>query len=78
MLRFVKMFGRMSVLRGVAASDVPAFEAEPQVNPRIAGLHTVFADVLGGFGHFDVVQMRAFSRHVCSPLKATIALYRRL
>ena len=43
MLGAVKMFGRVLVLRGVAAAHVAAFHTEAQVHPRIAALEALLA-----------------------------------
>ena len=37
------MFGRMLVPGGIAATDMPAGEAQPEVNPFVADLKTFFA-----------------------------------
>ena len=47
MLCRVEMFGRVPVLRRIAAPHVPAFQAYPQVNPPISRFHAVFAYVFG-------------------------------
>jgi hypothetical protein len=39
----MKVFGRVFVLGGIAAADVPATQAQAQVDPGIANLKTVFA-----------------------------------
>jgi len=57
MVGFMEVFGRMLVLGGIAASDVSAFQAQPQVDPGVADLNAVFADMLvcaGEFGFFNV------------------------
>src|SRR5436189_5300900 len=49
----------VAVRRAVAASDLAALEADPQVNPAIARLQAVLAavDRLGELGDQDVVEM---------------------
>jgi hypothetical protein len=42
----MEMLGGMLVLRRVAASNVPAFKAKPEVYPSISHLDAVFTDVL--------------------------------
>jgi hypothetical protein len=63
----VEVLGGVLVLRGIAASDVSAFEAHPQVNPGVPGFYAVLANALVGLGKFDLIQVRAFPRH-CSLL----------
>ena len=57
------VLGGMAVFRGIVAADVAAFKAHPKMNPPIAGLHTVFADVLFGAGDLDFIQMGTLSSH---------------
>jgi hypothetical protein len=63
MLRFVKVFGGVLVLRRIAAADVPALEAQTQVNPRIAHLHALFAFVLVRLPDLNRIEMCALFRH---------------
>ena len=51
----------MPVRRAVATADLAAFEADPQVEPGIAGLEAFLAavDRLGQLGHVDVVEVGA-------------------
>jgi hypothetical protein len=56
----MKMFGGMFVLGGVAATDVAAGHTHPQVNPGVADLYAIFADMLVGRRDFDLIQMLAF------------------
>lgn len=44
----VIVLGCVPVLRGIAASDMTANEAQPEVDPRVAGLHAIFADMTSG------------------------------
>ena len=63
MLRRVKVFGRVFVRGTVAATNVAAFEAKPEVNPLSADLQTVLT-TFGGWLHFlDFVQMGASLAH---------------
>jgi len=41
----VKVPGGMLVLRGIAAANMPAFEAETQVYPRIADFQTILTPI---------------------------------
>jgi len=42
----VRVPRRMTVLRRIAAADVPAMHAQAQVDPSVAGLQAVFATAL--------------------------------
>src|SRR5579884_3632371 len=55
----VEMFGRVAVLRGIAATHVPADHAQAQVNPAIAGLQTVFAAPAVRLHVANLVRVRA-------------------
>jgi hypothetical protein len=67
MLGTMEMLGRVLVLGRIAAADVPAFQAQPQMDPAIAGLDAVFADIgIGGF-EFDLLQVAATLGHGFSP-----------
>src|ERR1700675_4083218 len=43
MLARMKVFGRVLVLGGIAATDVPATQAQAQVDPSVADLEAVLA-----------------------------------
>jgi hypothetical protein len=45
----MKVFGRVFVLGGIAAADMPATQAQAQVDPGIANFETVFASAGVGF-----------------------------
>jgi hypothetical protein len=45
----------MLVFRGIATAYVPAGKTEPQVDPLVSDLHTIFADVLVGCGDTDLI-----------------------
>jgi len=53
----------MLILGGVAAAHMAARKTKPQMNPGVTQLHTIFADMLIGFGDLDLVCMLAI--HVC-------------
>src|SRR5579859_3553139 len=55
----MEMPGGMLVLRGVAAADMAALQAEPQVNPAIACLDAVLANVFRRLANPDLIQMFA-------------------
>jgi hypothetical protein len=63
MLCLVKMLGGVFVFRRVAAGRVSADKAHSQVNPRVARLHAVFANMFFCFSDLDLVQVSAFLRH---------------
>jgi hypothetical protein len=63
----VEVLRGVLVFRGIAAADVSAFEAHPQMNPRVPGFYAIFANALVGLGKFDLIEVRAFPRH-CSLL----------
>jgi hypothetical protein len=63
MLRFVKMFGGVLVLRGVTTGSMTADEAHAQVNPRVACLNAVFTYMLVGLRYFYLIEVRAFLWH---------------
>jgi len=67
MLRGVKVLSRMFVLGRIATTHVAAGQAQPQMNPGVAGFHTIFADVCVRFLNLDLIQVRAFLRHRSSP-----------
>jgi hypothetical protein len=47
------------VLGGITTADVAAFQAQAQMNPGIAGFHAFLANMLGGGGDADLVQVSA-------------------
>jgi hypothetical protein len=47
----VKVFSSVFVFGGIAATYMAAFGAQAQVNPTVAGLDTIFANVNVGPGH---------------------------
>jgi hypothetical protein len=56
----MKVFRRMLVFRGIAASDVAARHTEPQMDPRVAQLDALVAHVYAGFNVLDLIHVRAF------------------
>jgi hypothetical protein len=66
MLRRVKMLGRVTILRVIAASDVSARQAQSEVHPSIAHLQTFLAS-LSRWGHLAyLIQMFAGRHHTAS------------
>ncbi len=59
MMRAVEVFGGVLVLGRIAAADVTASEADPQVNPLIAGFHAIFTNVAGGLEVAGFLKMSA-------------------
>ena len=65
------MFGFMKMLRGVfvfgriAAANVSANHAEPQVNPRIAGFEALFAAICMWLDVLNLIHMRTFAHVRC-------------
>lgn len=60
MLSRMKMFRRVFILRGIAATDVSAGQAQPQVDPRIAHFQTFLAAARVRLHVVNLIQMRAF------------------
>src|SRR4051812_29479521 len=63
MVHLVEVLRRVLVLGRVAAPYLSARQAQAQMNPRIAGLHALFADVFIGCFNFDLIEMRALVFH---------------
>jgi hypothetical protein len=63
MLAAVIVLGRVLIFRRVAATNVPALQAQSQVNPGVPCLYAVLADMLVGVSYLDLIQVRAFQRH---------------
>jgi len=57
MLNLMEMLGGVPVLRGIAASHVPASQAKPQVDPFVAHFHAFFANMLVSGFKLDLVQV---------------------
>jgi hypothetical protein len=53
----VKMLGGMLILRGIAAADVAAFQADPQMDPAVAHFHTLLAAFRPRLGSRTLLQM---------------------
>jgi hypothetical protein len=52
-----EMLGSVFVFRRIAATDVRALKAEPQMDPSISRLDAVFTYVFVGRGELDAVQV---------------------
>ena len=57
MFNLMEMLRGVLVLRRIAASHLPASQAEPQVNPFITHFHAFFADMLVGGFKLDLIQV---------------------
>jgi hypothetical protein len=57
------MFRRMLVLRRIAARDIPAKKAHPQMNPRIAHLDAFLASLRVRLHLMNLIEMSTFARH---------------
>jgi hypothetical protein len=55
--RLVEMPGGVLILRRITTAHVPAFEAQPQVDPGIAGFDAVFADSHLRASDLDLIQV---------------------
>ena len=55
----VKVFGRVLVLGVIAASNMPADQAQAQMNPAIADLQAIFAALSTGRNVPDLIDMLA-------------------
>jgi hypothetical protein len=60
----MKMFCGVFVLRRIAASDIPADHAHPQVNPRVAKFDALFTDVGIGSPELDLIEVLTFLSHL--------------
>ena len=56
----MKMFGRVLVLRGVAAADVSAGQTQAEMDPSVAHLQTFLTTVSMGLHIVDLVEVCAF------------------
>jgi hypothetical protein len=63
MLGVVKVLGGVLILGRVTTPDIPADQAHAQVNPGVAGLNAVFANVFIGLSYFDLIEVGALFRH---------------
>ncbi len=66
MLRMMEVFGCVLVLRRVATTNLPAFQAQPQMDPGVTGFHTFFTNMLFRAGNPDLIEMFTL-RHLFLP-----------
>src|ERR1022692_613629 len=67
MLGFVIVLGGMFVLGRVAEPDMSAFQAQPQVYPRVSQFDALLTNVNFGVRNLDLVEMSACVRHLVPP-----------
>lgn len=65
MPRCMKVFCRVAILRGVATTDMTAYQTHPQVHPVITRLQAFFAALRPRLDIADLVEMGAVC-HVCA------------
>lgn len=64
MVHLLPVFARMAILRVVAAADLPANEACPEVNPGVTGGDALLADIRRGWGlRFEASEVKTGSGH---------------
>src|SRR5581483_8049564 len=68
MLGAVEMLGGMLVLGRVATADMTTLETQAKVNPGVACLNAVLADVRVGFGELYLIKMIASIGHDDTPI----------
>lgn len=64
MFRRMKMLGRMLVLGGIAAADVPAGKTQTKMDPGISHLYAFFASMCAGISNLDLIQVLALISHI--------------
>jgi hypothetical protein len=66
-MRLVEVAGRVFARRVVAAADMPAGKAEPEVDPPAVGFQAFLAALWGAGSHVvDLIEMRALRCHTDS------------
>ena len=63
----MEMLGGVLVLGRIAAADMAAGQAQAQMDPGIAGLDAIFADMLGSLSNLDLAEVTTLSRHASLP-----------
>jgi hypothetical protein len=64
----VKVFGRVFVLRGIAAAYVSADEAQAEMDPSVAQFHALRANMGSSRCDFNLVQMSTSFGHIARSL----------
>jgi len=70
----MEMFGRMPILRVVAAAHMTASQTQPQLDPRIAHLQTFFAAIRAGYYVVDLIDMLAL--YLAKVIQQFCSIYR--
>jgi len=60
----MKVLSRVLVLGRITAADLPAGQAQSQMNPGVADLKALLASAFIGVFDFDLIEMFARSSHV--------------
>jgi hypothetical protein len=68
-----EMTAGMLVLRRIATSNVAALQAHSQVDPIVADLHAIFANVDVRVRQSNCLQMCTWGRHLALALRTDIA-----
>ena len=63
----MEMLGGVLVLGRIAAADMAAGQAQAQMDPGIAGLDAIFADMLGSLSNLDLAEVTTLSLHASLP-----------
>ena len=63
MVHFVKVLGRVLVLRRITTPHMSARQTQAQMHPRIAHLDAFFANTYVGVLNFNLVEMRTLILH---------------
>jgi hypothetical protein len=67
MLAAMKVLRGMFILRRIATADMPAFQAQPQMDPGVSNFHAVFTNLLVCRRNADFIEMSALSHSPPSP-----------
>jgi hypothetical protein len=60
---FMKMFGGVFVLGGIATTHISALQAQSQVHPSVSEFEALFTNVCLGLSDLDLIEMSARFRH---------------
>jgi hypothetical protein len=75
MVHMVEMLGSVLVLRRVATPYTSAHHAQAQMNPGIAKLYALFANMRLGRRNLDLIQMLTLARHDLSRQRSLPSRY---
>jgi len=59
MLAAVEVLRGVLIFRRIATADMPAFQAQPQMDPGASNFHAVFTNVGVGGGNVYLIEMSA-------------------